>query len=263
MSEFDFILDGIRYSYSSVSTYNNCHYSFKLAYIDQVPRENNFFGEYGTLIHECMEQYFSGNLDTFELSEFYRKNYESSILSPAPSSYVDLNDRYKKQGQEFFDNFYFDKNKYEVLIIEDKIDFSFDDIMVVAKPDLVLKDKLTNKCILFDYKTADPFKKDKRTGKETVDNEKIEGYMKQMYLYTYALREHRGIPIEKITLWFTRAGREYSEDWTYEKECGIIDKFRESIELLKNDKEFVADNSNPYFCNNLCGVRESCQFRPK
>lgn len=263
MSEFDFILDGIRYSYSSVSTHKNCNYSFKLTYIDVVPRVNNFFGEYGTLVHECMEQYFGDKLDSYDLSGFYKDNYETTVVSPAPSSFVDLNDRYKKQGQEFFDEFYFDKENYDVLLIEDKIDFSLGDIMVVAKPDLVLYRKKDKRYILFDYKTADPFKVDKRTGKETTDKAKIEGYMDQMYLYTYALRQHRNIPIDAITLWFTRSGREYSEDWTYEKECGIIENFKKAIENIKNDTEFVANNTNPFFCNNLCGVRNSCVYRPK
>ena len=147
---------------------------------------------------------------------------------------------------------------------EEKIDFDFDDgVQFVGKPDLVLFSKLTGKFILVDYKTSAPFKIDKHTGIERVDQKKLDGYYKQMYIYTYALREYKSIPIDRIRLWFTRPNREVEikrDDYDEEK---AINWLHNIVKKIRKDEKFIYDNSNPYFCNNLCSVRESCEFRPE
>lgn len=261
MSSHEFIISGIRFSYSAVSTFDICNHSYKLTYIDAVPRENNFYGEFGTLAHDCFEKYFSNELEAYELSEYYRSIYDEVVKDPAPTPPFGLDERYKAQGQEFFDNFSFDKENYDVLLIEDKIDFDLGDIKAVAKPDLVLRRKKTGKITLFDYKTATPFKTDKRTGKEIADTKKIEGYYKQMYLYTYALRNHRNIPIDEITLWFMRIDRKVTIPWSLVKEEEAMHWFTSSIATITDEEVFQYNNQNPYFCNNLCSVRQFCEYR--
>jgi hypothetical protein len=262
MSDYDFIIDGIRFSYSALSTFETCPYAYKLTYIDAMQREGNFYSDYGTLIHDCFEKFFTGKLDTFELSQYYNQRYDFAVKSSAPSSPPDIADKYKQAGQDFFDNFSFDKSLYKVLLVEDKIEFNLtDDAMFVAKPDLVLHELETNKFILFDYKTAAPFRIDKRTGKEVVDNKKMEGYYKQMFTYTYALRNYRAMPVDEITLWFTRPDRQVTIPWSLEKEDEAIAWLSGVITKIKTEEIFPYNNTNPYFCNELCGVRKFCEYR--
>ena len=262
MSDFDFIIDNIRFSYSSTSTFDTCPYAFKLSYIDYLmPREDNFFAEYGQLVHECMEKYFSGEIDIFELSQYYLSNYDSFVRTPAPPSFTDLGARYREEGLIFFDNFSFPRERYDVILIEDKIDFEYDGIMFVAKPDLVLFDKKKKKNILYDYKTSMPFKVNKQTQKETTDNKKISGYHNQMYIYAYALREIRNIPIKEIILWFTRAQKELSIPWNKKDEETAMKRVVGIVNDIKKEISFTPNTSNPYFCNNLCGVRNFCEYK--
>ena len=125
MSSYEFIIDGLRYSFSTLSGFDGCPYSFKLAKIDLVERVNNYYGEFGTLVHECMEKYFKGELESFELSQYYKERYGDLIVSHLPDNQRYLEDRYKEQGQTFFDFFYFDKNSYNVLAVEDNIEYEF------------------------------------------------------------------------------------------------------------------------------------------
>jgi len=258
MSEYDFIVDNIRYSYSSVSTYETCRYGFKLTYIDACPRIDNFYSDYGKFTHECLEKYFMGELDSFELSEYYRDNYDFMVHGEPPVGSAEV---YRTQGQYFFDNYFLNRDDYEILATESTIAFDIDEVLVTARPDLVLKEKATGKSVLYDYKTAMPFSVNKYTGKETVDNKKISGFYKQMFLYTYALRVHEKIPIDKITLLFTRANREVTIDWTPIKEIEAIQWLTDTIKLIKDDNVFPYNNSNPFFCNNLCSVRNFCEYR--
>lgn len=264
MSSFDFILDGIRFSYSSLTTYETCPYSFKLTYFDKCERIQNFYGQYGNLIHDTMFQYFSDNLDMFELSGYFIDKYDTVMLAIPPSYPAGMEEKYKEAGLEFFDNFSFDKDLYDIILNEEKLEFEFDEgVMFVAKPDLVLFEKPTEKFLLYDYKTAAPFKIDKRNGKETVDNKKMEGYYKQMYIYTYGLRNYKFTPIDEIVLWFTRPNRKVTIPWNEHNEDNAIDWLHKTVDKIRKDEKFIANNSSAYFCNQLCSVRDSCEFRPE
>jgi hypothetical protein len=262
MSDYDFIIDNLKFSYSSASTFNTCAYSYKLAYIDALPKENNFYSDYGTLVHECFEKYFTGEKESFELSQYYRQNYDRIVTSPPPASPYGISDKYKVQGQDFFDSFSFNKDDYDILLVEDTVEFDVNFLKVVARPDLVLKDKATGKNILYDYKTATPFWEDKKTGKEKSDKKKLEGYYQQMHIYTYGLRNEKDMPIDEIVLWFPRLlGKMVSIPWELERENDAIAWLDGIITSIRAENIFPYNNSNDYFCNNLCGVRAFCEYR--
>lgn len=260
MSTFDFIVDNIRFSYSSTSSFGTCAYGFKMTYIDGMPRENNFYAEYGLLVHDCMEKLFNRELDIYELSEYYRSRYEQVVISEPPPFPAGMYERYRDEGQEFFDNLDFDINKYTVLVVEAKLDFDIDGIPFVAKPDLVLRENETNKISLFDYKTSTPFKK--VGGKLTIDKKKMEGYYTQMYLYTYALRNVGSfIPVDEISLWFPRVNHIITIPWNLKDEEAAVRKVASIAKSVLSEEEFKANPGNRYFCDNLCSVRKFCEFR--
>jgi len=261
MSSYDFILDNIRFSYSAISTYNTCPYAYKLNYIDSMPRINNFFAEYGLLVHECFEKFFGGEMEPYELSGYYEEEFNKRVVTAPPIFLSNLDYKYRVQGKAFFDSFSFDKSAYDILILEDKIDFKVKGIKLVAKPDLVLKEIETGKIIQYDYKTSTPFRIDKYTGKEIADNSKLKGYYKQMFIYAYALRHKMKMPLEKTILLFTRLKKEVELPCSIEKEDEAIAWMIEGVKKIRADEEFLFDNSSSFFCNNLCGVRESCEFK--
>jgi hypothetical protein len=261
MSSFDFIIDNIRFSYSALTTYETCPYSYKLTYIDKFPREENFYGQYGTLVHDTIYQYFSNTLDSFELSGYFRDKYGTVIKSSPPNYPPGMDERYKEAGMVFFDNFSFDKENYEIILNEEKLEFEFDEgVMFVARPDLVLMDKTTGKFALYDYKTSAPFRANKNNGNETIDIKKLDGYYKQMYIYTYALRNYKFTPIDEITLWFTRPDRKVTIPWSEKDEEKSIQWLHKTVKKIRNDEKFKYNNENQYFCNNLCSVRIYCEY---
>lgn len=261
MSSFDFIIDNIVYSYSSVSNFENCKYGFKLTYIDALPRKNNFFAEFGLLVHECFEKYFLGEVDAFDLPSYYEDNFDQIVKTPPPPYPLNMLETYKAKCLEYFNNFSIERDDYEVILVEDKIEFSINGVAYVAKPDLVLKNKKTGRISMVDYKTSNPFWFDKKKGKEVIDNAKIAGYHKQTYMYTYALKIGRNIQADEITLLFPRAGREITIPWEEEKEKEVIDWLTKTVEKIKNEEEFPYNNSSAYFCDNLCSVRAYCEYR--
>ena len=256
-------MDNIYFSYSSLTTFENCKYCYRLSYIDKKePKENNFFGEYGLLVHDTIEQYFNGTLESYELSDYFTRKYKEVMLTPPPPFPAGMEEKYIVQGVEFFNTFYFEKEKYRILEVESELDFEISGITMKGRPDLILYDINKKENILLDYKTAFPFWNDKRTKKEKVDKKKIDGYFTQMYLYCYGIKQCKNLQIDKIILWFPRAKREIERYWEEEEQNNAIHWAKNIIENIKNEKEFRFNNSNTYFCNFLCGVRNYCEYTP-
>jgi len=255
MSEYDFILDNMRYSYSSVSGYDSCAYGFYLSYIESKSRIGNFFGEFGSFCHDILEKYFKDELDIFELVQYYEENYIEKVAIPPPPYPMGMADKYYNDGLEFFQNFEFDKNNYEIVSIEDKIEYKYRDIFLVIIPDLVLRKKLDSKYILVDYKTSKL-----KDGKSKFDKEKIEGYKKQLLLYAYFIWQSKNIEIDEIKIWFLRNKIEHTIIVNPFEVQEVVEWFENTIGDIKKETMWFAntDKKNKYFCSEICSMREIC-----
>ncbi len=258
MSDYGFILEDMNFSYSSASTFHTCAYNFYLTYIEMEPREGNWFSDYGSHIHEVLEKYFRNELESYQLSDYYSENYDKNVTHNPPPYPNGMAQKYREQGQLFFDYFSFDKSLYDILIIEDMIKTEFKGIKLVVKPDLILKEKSTGKNILFDYKSSTPFL---ASGKR--DKKKFEGYIKQLYLYKYFINKVQGIQIDKIILWFPRLDRMEEIEINEKEELKTIEWFTNTVKDILKEEEFKADTSNKYFCENLCSMFSKCRFANK
>ncbi len=254
MNDYGFILNEMFFSYSSISAFHTCKHNFYLTYIEAEPREGNWFSDYGSHIHEVLEKYFRNELESYQLSDYYRDNYDKNITHNPPPYPNGMSQKYREQGQLFFDYFYFDKSLYDILVIEDAIKTEFEGIKLVVKPDLILKEKSTGKNILFDYKSSTPFVKDKR------DKKKFEGYIKQLYLYKYFINKVQGIQIDKIILWFPRLDKMEEIEIDEVEELKTVEWFKNTIKDILNEKEFIGDTSNKYFCDQLCSMNQFCKY---
>lgn len=259
MGQYDFIIDRIRFSYSSLNSFSGCKYGWKVNYIDKAsPREPNFFSEYGTLIHDTLEEYFKGNLNFMELSPYFQEQFDKRVVTDPPPYPQGMKQRYYEAGVQFFNEFHIDEDEYDVLQVESRLDGLIRGIRFTGRPDLVLTDKSGVK-YLVDYKTAKPFWTTK-AGVERVDEEKIAGYLRQMYLYTYLLEEQEGISVDKIMIWFTRPSRKYIVDLNKDEQKKALDWVEETVKAIRDEEEFAANTDNEYFCNNLCDIRFICPY---
>jgi len=261
MSSYSFIINGIRFSYSSLSAYDTCPYSWKLNYIDKKPKANNFFAEYGRLVHDTLEKFFQGQIEIFEMTQYFQEMYPEVMKSPLPPYPKNIDFSYKESALDFFNNFSYDYDKYEILDVEKTIKFKLSGTDFTGRPDLLLKNKSTDENYIVDFKTSKVFRTDKRTGKEKKDKKKLDGYKRQMSLYTYGLRNYYKIPIHNIMLWFTRPNRKLIIPWDSKVEQNAVFWAEDIIERIKKDEDFPYNNTNSFFCDILCNVRESCEYK--
>lgn len=249
-------INKIRFSFSGLSTFHGCKHSYLLTYLtDGVERTGNFFSDYGLLVHDVLERFFRGELELIEMADYFSDNY-TKFVTHLPPGFI-KEKPYIEQGRAFFETFDFDRDAYEVLIIEDKIDVDLLSYKLVVKPDLVLKHKETGKIFLMDYKTSIIEKNGK------VDEKKLDGYKRQMYMYALYLQTKK-IKIDEVWLWFIRQESNKLLKFKILKSglSSIATWISKTVDEIKVEEDFAPD-VQPFFCKNLCSVSSYCEHKPE
>ena len=254
MPAYDFLIDGMTFSYSNLSSFNNCKYGWYLNYIDAEESVQNFFAQYGLLIHETLEKYWKKELDKNKLLWYYETNYFKKVVEYPPIYPRNMGEAYYKSGAEFFENPIVDRNEYDIIFIEEKIISEHGGKSIVVKPDLLVRNIKTGNVVLMDYKTSKPIKG------ENFDMEKMDGYIKQLMLYKYFIEKERNLKIDRIEILFIRLRKIYTIEMTPKLMNDTIDWLDKTLVEISMEEDFIANPSNKYFCSNLCGVRNSCKF---
>lgn len=245
----DLILQNKTWSFSSLSTFNTCAHAFYLNYIENVgPQSGNFYASVGIFCHEILEKYFRKELEIFELGDYFREHYHEIVKSPIPYP-KGLEQKYYDAICLLFDYFAFDRDKYDVLAIEDKYEIEIEGFKVVVKPDLLLKEIESGKIILIDYKTSN------------YSANKHKSYQKQLVLYAEIIKRTTEIQIDEIRVWYLRVDKFVDVVYTTDIAKEVMVWFQNGIRNILQEKDFEADTSQEYFCNVLCSVREYCQYK--
>jgi hypothetical protein len=258
MGKYTEQLETMNFSNSSINTFETCGWQFYLTYIEKVPKVGNFFSDYGSFIHLVIEKYLKGKLEIWEMLDYYQKEFSNNIKNSPPAFMRNAWNDYYDAGYEFFKNFNFDRDEYELIQLEDFVKGTDRGINVTIKPDIVIKNKTTNELTLLDFKTSEIINK-----KGVLDQKKLDGYKSQLNLYVYFLWQFKGLEITKARLWFIRSNTFF--DWDYEQYLAqdSLDKFIETAKKIQQAEEWPYNNSSSFMCSVLCSVRNSCQYRAK
>ncbi len=256
-NNYDFIIDNMKFSHSSLTAFHTCKYMFYLTYIMKEDREQGFFSDFGNLIHEIFQKYFSMELELWDLKKYYEDNYSRVVTTDPPPFPKSMGESYYNAGLDFFGNMSFKRENYEIISIEDSFESKFNDkITLIIKPDLVLRNKKNGNIILLDYKTY----KLKHTKK---DDEKLESYKRQMHLYSHFLWKEKSIEINKIFLWFVRNNEFLEIDMNPMEIQATLDWVENTIRDIKQENVWLANNikDNAFFCSQICGLRSHCEYK--
>jgi CRISPR/Cas system-associated exonuclease Cas4 (RecB family) len=234
------------WSYSRLNAYHTCPYMFYLQYIKEYQGIPSAFGLFGSFVHSILEKYFKGELLVFELSEYYKENFDKEVyVDFPPNAYVDLRQRYFETGLDFFNNF----NGYEnlkILEVEPEVNFKIAKYCMRGFIDLLARDQ-DNNLIIIDHKTRSEFKSRKE----------LDEYLRQLYLYSIPIVEKYKEYPKELILNMIKEKRdikvEYNTKKLEEAKMWVI----HTIDTIKNDNEFKAKPSQ-FFCDYICSVIEYC-----
>lgn len=289
MGQNDFILDGMRWSFSSVNTYNTCPQAFRFGYLDALPKVGNAFADWGTYVHSLMEAYFKGKLEFFELSQAYTEGYQDAVVCEFPlNNFCDLAERYYEAGKEYLDRFDGLFEGCEILGVEKRVKIDIGDRPFVGVIDLLVRGK--DGIYVIDHKTKSRFKSKKELAQ----------YARQLYLYSLYVKQEYGEWPVKLIFHMVRSGGELVEVPFVEADVMEAKKwFLDTINAIYKDSNFISkpnqirndlqrckekfDNreikfteyikekmkletalkNSSWFCRELCSSREMCPEKDK
>lgn len=259
----DFILDDFCWSFSRVTSYDSCPLCFYYQYIKKYDDIDGCFGQYGTIIHDCLEKYALGDLMEYELLSYYEENYPKIVTdSFPPNKYTDVGNDYYNQGVEYFKNFNGFGDR-EIFAVEHRHYFKVGDYNFMGFIDLECDNEIV------DHKTKGKQHITRLTKRHDKSEyiEMIDGrYIKfqefiQLYLYVIPYFERYGIYPEILSLNMVRINDWYSVKFELERfkeaKRWAIDK----ITNIYNDKEFAKGKGDlQFFCDFICNQRLNCGY---
>ncbi len=237
-----------KFSFSKLNLFDTCKQAFYLQYIRELEGIDNAFGQFGTHCHNILEKYAKNELVIFELLKEYENKYWEIVTEKfPPNKFKDLGQSYFEQGYEYFSNFEgFDD--YEILGVEEYVNFKIDEFDFTGYIDLVLK---KDGIILSDYKSKSKMSKTEK-----------EKYLRQLYLYCIPIWEKYGeYPKE---LWFDmiRFDEIIIEQFKINKLEETKKWAKNKIYEILNEKDWKPI-SESFFCKFICGQRKNCNFIPQ
>jgi len=252
-------------SFSSMKTFQECPYGYKLKYIDKVIKfDASIHTAFGSAVHKANETKIVEPLIDEKkcFVESFRKELKKIPQEIRKEKYSkEMMNEFKEQGLTLVSLFLPELDKlfkdgYELVGVEEKLNESipgFDNLDFLGYVDLIIKDKKTNKYWILDYKTCS-FGWDSR--KKT---EKLTVY--QLSLYKYFWSKKHNIPFDQIETAFLLFKRTAKKD-----KIEMVDvtngekRITNAVEMLQNTIRLI--DKKVYIKNRLscseCWFKREC-----
>lgn len=250
------------WSFSRLSSYHQCPYGFYLKYIQCNKGRPNFFGQYGSFVHEILEMYVKEEISLFEISQYYEENFSKYITCDAPTNkYVDIRQSYYDKGLDYLDNIDLILDEYEILGVEKEVRFSIGGYEMIGYIDLLLKNREDGSITVLDHKSASlKFKKNGEVSK--TDLEHVLNFKRQLYLYSMAvINEFKVEP--KFLKWNLFKERKWlTVEFDHNEYKEALQWAEDTVKQIEQETAWLP-NPSKYFCWNICDMRNcACEFRP-
>jgi len=250
------------WSYSRLSAFEQCKYSWYLKYIvdddDTYLAEGNYWAEVGTFMHEILEKIFKEELAPDDAVNYFIDHYDENVLYKASQSIMDRAfeaciDYLGSLDLQWMDH-------CDILSVEDEQTFDIEGYPFKGYIDLLVYDR-SAKCIyVIDHKSA-AYPLSEKTGRVLKNSEKsFLSYKKQMYLYCHAVKEKYGRFPDKIIWNHFKAGKFVEIPFVQDEYDEAVGWFLNTIHSIEKEVEFEG-TVDYFYCHNLCDFRNSCEYK--
>lgn len=264
------------YSFTKLSTYNDCPWKYRYAFVLKVPKRGNHVLSYGSSMHKTLFNFFT-------LWKERQKNKETTMKTPVSlaelltvyeRAFIDEWYPSKKARQEYYDKgakaltgWYAKtiKQAPNILKLEQAFNLKVDEFATAgggAPPQAVVINGAIDRVdqIGIDDKTKKPLVKivDYKTGKVKEKFEKDDKY--QLLIYTLAVQDPNIIDgeVKELEYYFIDENESRTMEPTEKDAAAALDWVRESVKAIQSG-DFRA-KPNEHMCN-FCDYRDICEFR--
>lgn len=246
------LIEDMRWSYSRISSFEDCEYRWFLTYILQYQQKPQFYSSYGSFIHKLIEQYYRGNLTKEEMLTKFLTDFKSEVRGERPNE--NTVQKYIKCGIEYLRSF--EPFPYEMVNVETSIAFQVNDIPFVGVIDYIgMKD---GEYYIVDNKSRDL--KPRSTHKTpTVKDRELDAMLRQLYLYSAAVKQEYGKFPKALCFNCFKTGVFIEEPFNLEVYDETIQWAVKTIHEIENTERFYP--SIDFFkCRYICGVSDECCY---
>ncbi|MDD5021849.1 MAG: PD-(D/E)XK nuclease family protein [Endomicrobiaceae bacterium] len=250
--KYDFIINDMVWSFSRITTFEDCPYQWFLIYIYGSEKRSGFFAEYGTFMHDILGKYLSGDLSKNRIIPYYTGNFLANVSTRPPRSATFRN--YFQDGLNYLSNINFPHSN--IIAVEDEIDFVFAGHKFVGFIDCLSND---DGLTITDHKSRALKQRSKRKT-PTRNDEELDLYYRQLYVYAAGVKAKYGEYPKWLEFNCFRTNTLIREPFDESK---LRETEQWASELIS--KITACDKWNPYpdywHCKELCDVSQECEFR--
>lgn len=241
-------------SFHSALNNDGCLYGWYKTYIEGDRGSNNFFGLYGSLFHELIEDMHKNKIMAWDVDDIIRKQMAEFEFQPP---FEKMRKSYEDAIYRFFNDFDNIFSDYQVQQAEEEKVFKIGNTSMRGFPDLIGQHK-TYGMIIGDFKSSKRY-----TGAD------LKHKAMQMYLYAIPFIQEYGYEPDHLVFMFVREKEnrelaikfdrnelEHTKDWVLQTV--------EKIEKFKGEWEPVCqteDGNKSFYSNYLCNHRLTCPHK--
>jgi RecB family exonuclease len=246
------LIEEMVWSYSRIESFEDCPYRWFLKYISKCSEEPKFYASFGSFMHKLIEMYYRGQLTKEDMLTKYLTDFSKEVQGVRPSESITKN--YIRCGAEYLRSF--QPLNFEMVDVEKRVRFDIDGIPFIGYIDyLGLKD---GKYYIVDNKSRNLQPRSKRA-KPTVKDKELDSMLKQLYIYSAAIKQEYGVFPEALCFNCFRTGTFIEEPFNEEAYHSAIDWAKNMVEDIKNTDEFYP-NREFFSCYYICGVSGDCCY---
>lgn len=252
--KYSFVIDNMIWSYSRLSSFDECRYRWFMKYILEEQEDEMFYASYGRFMHSILERFYKNEITKEQMLSEYITSYSSQICGERPSEKVA--ESYFNKGLEYLKSFV--PLPYEVLSVEERMEADLFGHQFVGFPDLVCRDG--QEIIIVDNKSKD-LKPRSGRAKPTNNDKEIDKMLTQLYIYAEFIKQKYGKYPSGFLFNCFRANTLVYEPFVYERFCEVMDWVKSKISEIRMEENF-SPSIEYFFCNYLCGYRKDCVYYP-
>jgi hypothetical protein len=236
------------WSFSRLTTADDCLYSYWSRYEAKEPQENNAWGIGGGHTHDILEKGFKGEIQWGkEAADLWADTLPILDFPSMTTTYVS---NYINQSYDFIQSFKGVNNK--VLSVEREFEIDIRGNLLRGFIDLETETE-NGDLVITDWKSS---------SKSSFVGKKLAPKARQLYLYAESCKQHYGKYPKEMYFYLYREKLPIKIEWKQEGADEAIEWMCGVIEKVKNATSFPPKPQADFFCFNVCGVK-SCVYKTK
>lgn len=253
MAKFTEQIDGMQWSYSRISAFEDCPYRWFMRYLDGIEYKDMFYASYGTFIHKIIDGFYKGEYSQDELASVFISKFKDEVKGYRPKT--STVQKYLEAGIDYFRNF--KPFPFKVVATELEIEYEICGIPFIGYIDYLGEED--GNLIIVDNKSRDLKPRSKRK-KPTKHDEELDKYLVQLYLYSAGVEQRYGKTPKYLCF-------NCFKSQTFIKEPFLEEKYEEAkkwavdnIEKIRAEEAFPP-NPDFFKCRWICGMSGECDYK--